>query len=167
MVLAHIAPDGASIQRMDRIAPTGRAWVAVQTVLFGAIVGAPLIARGTFPFPVPVLGVVVMAAAVSWMAWSYRALGSSHSAWVAPTDDGGLVTTGPYAWVRHPIYAGWIGLSFGWGLATGSWLVVVLAAALAIFYDARARAEERLLEARFDGYRAYRAHVNRLIPGVY
>jgi protein-S-isoprenylcysteine O-methyltransferase Ste14 len=113
------------------------------------------------------VGTVLMAVSGSWLVYSYRSLGTSHSPWVAPTPDKRLVTTGAYAIVRHPIYAGWTALALGWGLATGSPPAIAIAASFGGFYDRRSRVEERALEAVYPEYRAYRRRVRRFVPGIY
>lgn len=77
-----------------------------------------------------------------------------------------LVTTGPYAYVRHPMYlavllggagcvAGWRGLPHALAFAV-----------LAIVLHVKAAREERLLLARFPEYEAYRGRTKRLVPFV-
>jgi protein-S-isoprenylcysteine O-methyltransferase Ste14 len=140
--------------------------VAIQMLGFAALVGAP--ARWRVPTPrfVRLLGTVLMAVSGSWLVYSYRSLGTSHSPWVAPTPGTRLATTGAYALARHPIYAGWTALAFGWGLLTGSPLAIAIAASFAGFYDRRSRVEERALEAAQPEYRAYRRRVRRFVPGI-
>ncbi|MCX6134539.1 MAG: hypothetical protein NTU47_12055 [Ignavibacteriales bacterium] len=73
--------------------------------------------RGLFSFS-PVV-IALQAAAVSLMVWArvtFKARSFHLSA--APTE-GGLVTTGPYKYIRHPIYAA--ALLFGWSGAAGNW----------------------------------------------
>lgn len=80
----------------------------------------------------------------------------------------GLVTTGPYRLVRHPIYLGLSILSIGQALAFGSWpgLVIVLFACIPTF-ALRARAEEKLLTCIFgDRYADYRRRTRMIIPYV-
>jgi protein-S-isoprenylcysteine O-methyltransferase Ste14 len=79
-----------------------------------------------------------------------------------------VVTTGPYRYVRHPLYAGALLYFLGTPLQLGSWLglapVPLMIAALAF----RAVMEERMLATELEGYADYAARVRwRLIPGVW
>ena len=79
-----------------------------------------------------------------------------------------LVATGPYALVRHPMYAGAIVMLLGVPLALGSAWALVPFAALAGLIVVRLLDEERLLVARLPGYAAYRERTPaRLIPHVW
>jgi protein-S-isoprenylcysteine O-methyltransferase Ste14 len=89
------------------------------------------------------------------------------SAFPKPRDNSTLVTSGIFSIVRHPIYSGFIFLSFGWSLIWGSVAAFVAALALLIFFDLKARREERWLEAKFSSYAAYKQHIKKLIPFVY
>ena len=79
---------------------------------------------------------------------------------------GPLVVSGPFAFVRNPLYVGNIAL---WtGLATSArlpWLAPVFVVVLAVEYHAIVRWEERLLDERFgDAYQQYAADVPRWVP---
>jgi protein-S-isoprenylcysteine O-methyltransferase Ste14 len=79
-----------------------------------------------------------------------------------------VVTSGPYALVRHPMYFGAIVLIAGAPLALGSWwgLVPVILATLALL--CRLVVEERFLASHLDGYRDYQAATpHRLLPFVW
>lgn len=97
-------------------------------------------------------------------ALSFFALGRSFGFVAA---DRGLVTRGPYAVVRHPVYASYFLTQLGYVLQSVSlWNGVVLLFALSCNV-ARMKAEERLLAA-VPGYREYRVRVRwRLMPGVW
>jgi protein-S-isoprenylcysteine O-methyltransferase Ste14 len=86
---------------------------------------------------------------------------------VPTADQGtGLVTTGPYRLVRHPIYLGLALLAMGEALAFGSWpaLMIVLSAIVPTFAW-RARAEEKLLSRTFgERYAVYRQRSKMIIP---
>jgi protein-S-isoprenylcysteine O-methyltransferase Ste14 len=79
-----------------------------------------------------------------------------------------LVSTGPYAVVRHPMYAGALLLLAGIPLALGSWWGLVGLPAMIAVIVARLVDEERLLARDLAGYSDYRATVRyRLIPRVW
>ncbi len=79
----------------------------------------------------------------------------------------GIVSSGPFAIVRHPIYLGWTMLSLGFALAYPSARNIVLLVLTIPFMTWRIELEEDLLSADPE-YRAYRARVRfRLCPGIY
>jgi protein-S-isoprenylcysteine O-methyltransferase Ste14 len=78
-----------------------------------------------------------------------------------------LVDTGSYGLVRHPIYGGLIIGAAGWALFMASPLALLLAPALAVFFDLKSRREELWLSEQFAGYAAYRSRTRRLLPWVY
>jgi protein-S-isoprenylcysteine O-methyltransferase Ste14 len=107
--------------------------------------------------------------AVAGAALVLRSRAELGPAWsfVPKADQGtGLVTTGPYRLVRHPIYLGLALLAMGEALAFGSWpaLMIVLSGILPTFAW-RARVEEKLLSRTFgEGYAVYRQRTKMIIP---
>lgn len=76
-----------------------------------------------------------------------------------------VVSTGPYAYVRHPMYAGALGFIVGAPLLLGSWWGLAGALLLVLAMSFRAVLEERALTAELDGYKDYAARVRyRLVP---
>ena len=76
-----------------------------------------------------------------------------------------VVTTGPYAYVRHPMYAGALGFLLGAPLLLGSWWGLAGALLLVLAMAFRAVLEERALHAELEGYTDYAARVHyRLVP---
>ena len=79
-----------------------------------------------------------------------------------------VVSSGPYAVVRHPMYSGVLLLFPSTGLLLGSWWGVGASALLAIGLAVRTALEDRELQRGLDGYAAYAAQVRaRLIPLVW
>jgi protein-S-isoprenylcysteine O-methyltransferase Ste14 len=78
------------------------------------------------------------------------------------------VSTGPYRYVRHPLYTGAVLYFLGAPLLLGSWLGLALAPLLIAAVAFRAVMEERMLSAELDGYAAYAARVRwRLVPLIW
>jgi protein-S-isoprenylcysteine O-methyltransferase Ste14 len=79
-----------------------------------------------------------------------------------------VVSTGPYGYVRHPMYAGTIPLLIGTPLLLGSWVGLVLSPILIAILALRAVMEERMLREKLEGYVDYAARVRyRLIPLIW
>jgi protein-S-isoprenylcysteine O-methyltransferase Ste14 len=79
-----------------------------------------------------------------------------------------VVTTGPYAVVRHPMYAAVTLIGAATPVALGSWWALIPVVFLVAVLTARIRNEERVLAQELSGYREYmRTTSYRLIPGVW
>lgn len=79
-----------------------------------------------------------------------------------------VIDTGPYAFVRHPMYAGAIPLIVGTPLVLGSWRALALAPVIIALFALRAVLEEETLKKELEGYEAYTERVRcRLLPGVW
>lgn len=81
---------------------------------------------------------------------------------------GPLIASGPFGYVRNPLYLGNIGVWLGFALSTRAlWIAPVIGALLALEYHAIVAWEERLLESRMgDRYRAYTQRVPRWLPAI-
>lgn len=85
-----------------------------------------------------------------------------------PRDGNTLATTGPYRFIRHPIYLADVVLALGLGLVVGSWIFPALGAVVAILLPVIVAAEEADLAARFgESWSAYARRTARVIPGVW
>lgn len=96
---------------------------------------------------------------------SQRALGRNVSPTVMTHEDHQLVTSGPYRWIRNPLYVAGASIFGGLGLVAASgFLMAGAAAALALVW-LRLPREEAELEARFgQAYRDYRERTGRFLP---
>jgi protein-S-isoprenylcysteine O-methyltransferase Ste14 len=89
---------------------------------------------------------------------------SFHAA--ANPTGGGVVTAGPYAYIRHPIYAAVIYFSWAGALDHFSPVAAACAALISAGAVVRMLMEERLLLVRYPDYASYRARVKRILPFV-
>jgi len=79
-----------------------------------------------------------------------------------------VVDTGPYAIVRHPMYASAVVYLVGMPLLLGSWLGLLVVPLMIAAMAPRAVMEERLLERELPGYAEYVRRVRyRLVPGLW
>ena len=146
----------------------GGGWVVGQSFL---MVGA-LVAAVVWPAPgrsatgLFVGGVLILLGGVVGVA-GVVALGPNRTAYPRPREDATLVDQGIYAWIRHPLYASLMLVSFGWAAAWGSLPAGVVALVETVFLMAKARREEAWLRARFPGYAAYQRRVRRFLPGIH
>ena len=104
---------------------------------------------------------VLLAAGMVWALYSLSYLRNRFS--IVP-EARGLVTSGPYRVVRHPVYLGEIIAGFGLVLPT---LFGFHAAVFAVFLGAqllRTHFEERVLSAAYPSYAAYARRTKRLLP---
>ncbi|MGI8840985.1 MAG: methyltransferase family protein [Caulobacteraceae bacterium] len=114
-------------------------------------------------------GVGVLAIAFSvWMSWRVFMVNSFAAPVVKIQPGQGVIDTGPYAIIRHPMYAGAVAFFLGAPLMLGSWVGLALAPFLIAAMAARAVAEERLLLAELPGYEAYAEKVGyRFVPRLW
>jgi len=79
-----------------------------------------------------------------------------------------VIDTGPYRWVRHPGYLGFLGWILSAPLLLGSWWAFVPAALSLVGLVVRTALEDRTLRRELPGYAGYAARVRfRLIPGLW
>ena len=115
-----------------------------------------------------VVHVLVQLAGVWLIAASVRAIDPLELAGIRPpTSRDALQITGPYRWVRHPLYLGWMLASFGAAHMTGDRLA--FAAITSIYLIAAVPWEERSLRQSFgEDYATYTRRVKwRIVPFVY
>jgi len=93
---------------------------------------------------------------------------SFSAATIQLSDDQRIISTGPYAWVRHPMYAGGLLMLFGVPLALGSGWTVLLMVVLLPALIWRLKDEEEFLARNLPEYREYQRNVQyRLVPSIW
>lgn len=120
------------------------------------------------PPAVRLLGIPVGALGLGLFAWMFRHLGLNVTSTSLPRADATLVTSGPYRWVRHPMYTSALILLGATALLTANWVVAVFGGASCFLLIARSRIEEvRLVEKFGDAYRTYQRGTGKLFPRVF
>jgi protein-S-isoprenylcysteine O-methyltransferase Ste14 len=114
------------------------------------------------------VGLGITLAGCLFAAWARLTLGANWSGRVTLKQDHQLVTSGPYAFARHPIYTGLITAATGTALAVGQWRCVLGVVLITAAFLSKIHQEEPvMLEAFPDAYPAYRKRVKALFPGIY
>ena len=126
-------------------------WLAIQKALLGA---------GPVTIAIQVLAILLMI----WARLTFG-LRSFHAA--ANPTSGGLVTRGPYRWLRHPIYSAalyivWAGIA---AHPSGSSILVALLAS--VLLGVRMYGEESLLREMYPEYAEYARHTSRVLPFIF
>jgi len=123
----------------------------------GSEMPVPIVAGGDLLVALGLLGVFQVFRQNSFTSATIEVVGHQH-----------LVCTGPYARVRHPMYAAALVMLSGVPLALGSWWGLPVLVPMTLVIVGRLLDEERLLERDLAGYREYRDRVRyRLVPGVW
>jgi protein-S-isoprenylcysteine O-methyltransferase Ste14 len=145
----------------------------------GAIMGAAFVLLFNRSLPLATLRdrIVPVSSAVRWTGialtfagtaiaiWARFILGENWSGKVTLKMGHELVRSGPYAYVRHPIYTGLLLAVIGTALEIGEWRGVPAVVLLAIALSLKARREEQFLTTEFgERYRQYQQRTGSLVP---
>ena len=156
-------------------------WTQVAMIILGLALCVPLFYFGwiqlfniapNIAFTLDVIGLIVYLAGFAFVLWARRTLGKnwglSTSQQVKLLDDHQLVQTGPYDFVRHPMYSGWWAAMLGLTLLYPVWAVFLLFIFSLISFASRARKEESALQERFgNAWIEYKKRTKSLIPFIY
>ena len=147
-----------------------RAPLALAIFLLSTKHGMPPVLTDRFLPPSPALGIVglaLVATGLGFAVWARWYLGTNWSSVVTLKDDHALVRTGPYKYVRHPIYSGLLLAVCGSAAVTGEWRGI-LALGLTIFAILyKSRVEEARMRETFSEYDAYCRETATLIPFLF
>jgi len=167
--MAFVKPRKQAADRVEVAKSASSKWGILLVMVSFALVWSYIRPVGFHKSVPSLIASQILAPPAVALAWvSARRLGKQWRYAAALREDHELVQTGPYRFLRHPIYAS----MFGMQLATGfcwTWWPLFLAAIVFFLVgtEIRIRAEDRLLEGRFqDSFRAYRARTPAYIPFI-
>jgi protein-S-isoprenylcysteine O-methyltransferase Ste14 len=158
--------------------PLSAEWIAGVGFTLALLVGAaaPVLALLGLVEPIAALdttavhvcGLVLALAGIAATFYAQVAMGSSWRIGVDPAERTDLVTSGPFALVRNPIFAAMLPTALGLTMLVPSWVALagLIGLALAIELQVRVVEEPYLLRAHGGSYAAYAARVGRFIPGA-
>jgi protein-S-isoprenylcysteine O-methyltransferase Ste14 len=114
------------------------------------------------------LGILFMYGGIALRLYAVTTLGAYFTTTVATAHEQQVVSKGPYRYIRHPSYTGFLLILVGFGLCYANWLSPLVMVGVALIgFTYRIHVEERLLQEQLgQPYRTYMGRTNRLIPYV-
>jgi protein-S-isoprenylcysteine O-methyltransferase Ste14 len=111
------------------------------------------------PKPFRIMGIVLIGIWICWHSWAIKTI---REWW----NRSRLCTSGPFRFVRHPMYAGGIFLAdVGVVLILNSWIILLWPILVYPIWSFLVRKEEKLMESVFgEAYRTYASHTGRFLP---
>ncbi len=153
----------SALSRAGHIVPLGiAAWLLWAPVLPGRFLDGRFLPAAPATYWI---GVAIVAAGLGFAIWARNVLGRNWSGVVTVKQDHELIRSGPYRYVRHPIYTGLLLAFVGSAVARGEWrgVLAVLIAFAALWRKLKLE-EQWMIETFGDAYLRYRAEVRALIP---
>ena len=141
--------------------------IATMVAVIIFIVSPTSMAWSSVPLPVWMrwIGVVLGIIAGLLLTWTLSHLGENLTDTVVTRKKHTMITTGPYAWVRHPFYTSSALAIVANSLVTANWFVFATGCLAFILLVIRCRTEEEKLIERFgDKYRVYVRRTGQFIP---
>jgi protein-S-isoprenylcysteine O-methyltransferase Ste14 len=133
----------------------------------------PIVSGNTSVEPVALAASIFAIVASVGSVWlvinAVKTLGKEWSLTARVVEGHKLATSGPYAYVRHPIYTGMLGMLVATGLAISHWQALIVALFVYVVGTIiRVRSEEKLLREAFgEQFENYARRVPALVPGLY
>lgn len=154
----------ASLRARRREQAIGWLFVAIQALLLVTLVLVPGGAIWSVTSPVAIAGWLLIGSGIGLGAWSIITFGAGVTPTPVPSPNANLVSSGPFRWIRHPMYTGVMAIALGITLRTPSGGALALLAAIVIFFNVKARWEEQRLVDIYAGYPSYRKSAGRFLP---
>jgi len=130
-------------------------------------INPPWLDKLVVPFPDWLRWLGIALGVVSFMLyiWAQATLGKAWSPHLQTRAEHHLITTGPYARIRHPMYLALIGFMTGIALITANWFFLILLAISIVILALRIPKEEQMMIEQFgEMYRTYMQRTGSLLP---
>ena len=166
------------VNERGKIAHNAKSWDKVLMTIYAVMLLAVFAVAGldagrfgwsVMPLAVQIAGYIALLLAMTVTYWAMAANPFLSTVVRIQADRGHyVVTSGPYRYVRHPMYAMMFFMWPGTALTLGSWWALLPAAVIVIVFVIRTALEDRTLQAELPGYPAYAQRVRyRLVPGIW
>jgi protein-S-isoprenylcysteine O-methyltransferase Ste14 len=168
----RLLPDRAAVAREGRVAFAVRfvAFFVLLAFLVLYALDVPWLRVLLIPLP-PWLrwaGFALGLVSLAWWTWTQAALGTQWSAQLQLREEHHLITTGPFARVRHPLYTAMLGIAIAFALVTAHWVFVAFGIlSIAGLFSRVPREEQMMLEEFGPEYVAYMQRTGRFFPRVF
>lgn len=148
-----------------------RRWIALPLTAHYVIAGIDVgrVHWTSVPFAAQVVGFVLFTAGFGMASWTlFSNPFASSAVRIQNEREQRVISTGPYAIVRHPMYFGVVLCVLGSGLALGSWIATLLALPVIPIFVRRTNVEDRMLQEELPGYAEYTKKTRwKIVPGIY
>jgi len=120
------------------------------------------------PLFIQIIGALMAVICVPWILWVFRSIGKNISETVLIKQDHELITSGPYRWVRHPLYSGTLLLLFSISLVFEDWIIFgySLIGLIAFRLLVIPAEEQKLLDAFGEEYECYQSRTRAMMPWI-
>ena len=146
----------------------GVVWVAIWIIVMNLLL-PDLLAERIVPDSIgyTLAGLLITVAGLAFAIWARVHLGKNWSGMPVIREQHTLTRTGPYRYVRHPIYSGIVLGLLGTAIGIGYLIVFLCVILIFVLFVIKSRTEEKFLEEEFgEEYAKYRREVKALIPYV-
>ncbi len=165
------------LNERGRMGANAKSWDKIIGLIYMVLLFAIYILAGLdrrfgwsmMPLWVKVLGGIALALSLALTFWVMTA-NTFLSTFVRIQEERGhtTVSSGPYRFVRHPMYAGILLMSVGMPLLLGSWAALIPGVVNILLFVVRTALEDKTLQAELPGYPEYVQKVKyRLVPGIW
>jgi protein-S-isoprenylcysteine O-methyltransferase Ste14 len=170
--------DPGLMEERNKRAENVKSWdkviITIYTIMLVGLLLVAALDAGRFrwsemPLILQALGVIGSLPLGAFLLW-IASINSYLSSYARIQQDRGqqVVTTGPYEYVRHPMYAAVIPFIICVALILGSWWALIPGGVIGVLFIIRTALEDRMLQDELPGYKEYARRVRyRLIPGIW